>query len=561
MPFTPYRGDRYLDADAVDAFVDTLAEAAGDWVTVQTIGTSRQGRPLRLVTVGWRGDHPDAPGERPAFWLDAGTHATEWTGVMAALYTLSSWVEALLAGDEATMSSFRDTTAFVLPLISPDGLHATMHGTPPLRSTLRPPRASTVRHGFAPADLTGDGVVRWMRWRHPAGSWVPIEGHPVGMRPRTVDDDPSDAWFLAAEGRFVAWDGVRWVAAPLEHGLDLNRNYPVDWKPFSMFGMDAGDFPGSEPESRAVLSAVQERPHIAAALTNHTYTGCLLTPPGRRDTPLPGADIARMQRLATDLVQGTGYRVFKVYPEFMYDPDKPIIGTWDDTLSTTFGIAAYTLELWNPYGWAGTELDDPVSMFRDPDPDVIRALLDQCVAEGAHHPWTPFHHPQLGPVELGGVDELRTVRNPPEALLPEECARGYVIAERLRKSVPRVTGSLAVAELGGQGPDRVRRLELVLENLGALSTASLDQGEVVGTAPAVRAEVVLGEGQELLDGPTERALHHLDGWMRHGFGRNPFYPGLPGRGHRAVASWTVRGEGTLTVTWHAGRAGTGQAEG
>jgi hypothetical protein len=553
MSSFPYRGERYLDADEVDAFVDSLAAAAPDWVRVHTVGHSRQGRAIRLVTVGDHRDDPAAVDRRPAFWLDAGTHATEWTGVMAALFTLSRWVEGLLAGDSELVASFGRSTAHVLPLISPDGLHASMHGTAPMRSTLRPPRSSTVRQGFAPGDLTGDGTLRWMRWRHPAGGWVPLEDHPFGMRPRTVDDDPADAWFVSMEGSFVAWDGVRWVEAAREHGLDLNRNFPVDWSPFQMFGMDAGDYPGSEPESQAVLQAVHARPNIAAALTNHTYTGCLLTPPARRDDALPASDTALMQRLATDLVKGTGYRVYKVYPEFMYDPDKPIIGTWDDTLSATFGICAYTLELWNPYAWAGVDEGDPVDMFRDPSPEVMAALLRRCADDGAYVDWTDVEHPQLGAVQIGGVDELRTIRNPPEPLLAEECERGFVVAERLRRALPRVQATLTVQELG-----EARQVQLVLENLGALSTSSLQRGDDIGTAPAVTAELVLDDGQQLVDGPTVRQLHPLDGWMRTGFDRNPFYPGLPDRGHRAVARWTVRGEGLLRVRWQAGRAGSGE---
>ena len=63
---------------------------------------------------------------------------------------------------------------------------------------------------------------------------------------------------------------------------------------------------GSEPESRAVLDAVAARPNIGSAVTNHTFTGCLLAPPGRKDSPLPASDVKRMQRLALDAVQGTG---------------------------------------------------------------------------------------------------------------------------------------------------------------------------------------------------------------------------------------------------------------
>ena len=36
--------------------------------------------------------------------------------------------------------------------------------------------------------------------------------------------------------------------------------------------------------------------------------------------------------------------------------------------------------------------------------------------------WYPFHHPQLGEIELGGWDALYTWSNPPHALLERELA-------------------------------------------------------------------------------------------------------------------------------------------
>ncbi|MBX2798280.1 MAG: hypothetical protein KTR31_11440 [Myxococcales bacterium] len=543
-----YTGDRYLDFGEVRAELEALASGCPEWVALQTLGTSRGGRPILMVTVGDRAG-PGNVDDRPAFWLDGGTHAVEWTGVMSAVATLVKWVSGLQAGDEALCRSFRAHTVYAVPCISPDGLQETMQGAPYFRSTTRPARPGTVRIGFEERDIDDDGVVRWMRWRHPAGPWVADEKNPVMMRPRTVDDDPSDAFFFSGEGRFVRWDGVKWEQAPLEWGLDLNRNFPVDWSPFSMFGMDAGTFPGSEPESRALLDAVAARPNIAAALTNHTYTGCLLTPPSRKDSPIPAGDLARMQRLALDLVEGTGYRTFKVYPDFMYDPDKPIIGTWDDTLSAVFGVVAYTLEFWDPYAWAGIDPGEPAADFRDPDIDKIRGVLDKVVADGAHTPWRPFEHPQLGPVEIGGIDYQRTVRNPPEALLAEECQRGFTVADRLRRALPQVHATLTATPLDGD----THRIQLVLENQGALPTSSLEHAVAIGTSPPVRAELT---GAEILQGEPLVELPHLEGWMRHGFGRSPVYGGLPGRGHRAVATWVVRGTAG-EVHWWAGRGGRG----
>ena len=41
-----------------------------------------------------------------------------------------------------------------------------------------------------------------------------------------------------------------------------------------------------------MVEALRARPRIAAAITNHTYTGCVLTPPSRKDSPLPATDVA-----------------------------------------------------------------------------------------------------------------------------------------------------------------------------------------------------------------------------------------------------------------------------
>ncbi|MFT5682163.1 MAG: hypothetical protein ACI8RZ_003081 [Myxococcota bacterium] len=552
MSWKPFGGEDYWDFDAVSAWCQAMVAAHPGWVRLEEVGKSRHGRPMMLLTFGRQDGHTE---ERPAFWLDAGTHAAEWTGVMSALYTMSRWIEGV---EDGSLSDwFSSHTCYVMPCVSPDGFQAMHDGLPFLRSTLRPPRPGTVRSGMSPSDIDGDGEIRWMRWRHPAGPWIPDATCPIMMRPRTVDDDSADAFFVCTEGELIAWDGVKWIAASREFGLDLNRNFPVDWKPFSMFGMDSGDFPGSEPESQAILRAFADRPNIASAVTNHTYTGCLLAPPASDDSPLPDSDIAMMSRLAHDAVEGTDYKVYKVYPEFMYDPKKPTIGTWDDTMSCTFGVAGYTLELWDPYRWAGLTDVAPLDMFRNPDMKVIRAILDKCIAEGLYEPWTPFDHPQLGAVEIGGIDYMHTVRNPPTPLLPKECERGFAVADRVRRAVPSVSATLEVTALSKQ----ITQVRLVLENLGALPTSGLAIGESLGVSPSVSASLVVADGTELLEGPAEKALHHLDGWLSglSGFGRNPIYPSLAGRGHRAVVTWLVRGSGSVTVRWIAGRGGVGEA--
>ena len=322
MSWTAYDGSTYLDFTAVEAFCRDLAAAHPDWVTLEELGRSHHDRPLLLLTLS-RTDGDVS--RRPGFWLDGGTHAAEFTGVMAVLYSVSRWIEQLQNNDEAATDWFSRRAVYVMPCISPDGFQAMCDGAPFIRSSLRPPQPGAVRSGLDPCDIDGDGVVRWMRWKHPAGSFVPDPDVPLFMRPRTLQDDPSDAYFLCDEGEFIQWDGGKWRSAPLAFGVDLNRNFPGGWQPFEMFGMDGGAFALSEPESRAVVDAFSSRPFVGAGLTNHTYTGCLLTQPYAKNPPISQPDIDLMEHLAKEAVRGTHYKVFKVNPEFTYDPDKVIV--------------------------------------------------------------------------------------------------------------------------------------------------------------------------------------------------------------------------------------------
>lgn len=554
----PYRADDYLDFRALSAWCQALAAAHPDWFSLEIAGHTRQGRPLWLVTVGDHTAGAEALGHRPAFWLDGGTHAAEWAGVMSCVYTLSAWAERLAADDEATRAWFGQHTAYVVPCISADGYQSLHEGGPYVRSSLRPAPDGTLHDGLAPRDLTGDGVVRWMRWRDPSGPLVADPDVPLYLRPRTLDDDPADAFFLAPEGRVQRWDGWRWTEAPREFGLDLNRNFPSRWQPFSMFGMDGGKYALSEPTSRAVVDAVSARPNIGAAVTNHTYTGALLTQPYRADGPLPDGDLRIMAALAEDAVAGTGYRAVRVHPDFTYDPDKPITGVWSDSLSTVLGIPGYTLELWDPYTFCGVDIGHLGRFWTEPPYPAIRAMIEVFGKEPGAQPWEAFEHPQLGSVELGGPDLMRCMFNPPPRLLEAECKRGLAVADRVRRALPQVEGTARALRVA----NGTAVVELDLVNRGFLSTSSLAHAETLGLVPPPVVSIELADGMALATGETEQPTDHLDGWgtSRVGGSKHPLFPGLGTRGDRTRQRWVVRGAGPVTVRWTSARAGRGSIE-
>jgi hypothetical protein len=546
MTFEAYTGDAYWDYPAIERWCRSYADAHPGWVELQSIGKSAEGRDILLLALGRN------PGTTPAFWLDGGTHAAEWTGVMATLYALSKWAAEF---STAEGKWFHGNTIYVVPCVSPDGYQALHEGAPFIRSSTRLPRPGVRRVGLDPQDIDGDGKVRLMRWRDAAGPFIVDDSHPLGVRRRSIRDDPSKACFLCQEGLFLQWDGFKWIQAPLKHGLDLNRNFPVYWLPFQMFGMDGGAYALSEPESRALMDAVAQRPCISAGLTNHTYTGAILTQPYHPDPAIPESDVNLMERLAEEAVVGTDYRVMRVHPDFTYDPKKRIIGVWADCLTTTMGIPAYTLELWNPFGWAGVEVEKPAEFFRKPDPAVVDAVLAKAAEEGSFSYWTPFRHPQLGDVELGGIDHLQTIRNPPPALLPEECEKGFKVADAIRRSLPQLNVEVEIERLGIE----LYRVEALVENTGFLSSTALARARDIGAASGVRLWLEIPEGVELVEGSQEQDLGRLEGWgdWQVSSAQNPIYPGLPASGHRGKGTWVLRGAGELLLFWSGGRAGSG----
>jgi hypothetical protein len=157
-------------------------------------------------------------------------------------------------------------------------------------------------------------------------------------------------------------------------------------------------------------------------------------------------------------------------------------------------------------------------------------------------------HPQLGAVEIGGIAYMRTVRNPPQALLAGECGKVLVMVERLRAALPSVTAGLCLHARGDH-----TTVELTCTNQGFLSTASLQRAEAIEAAPPVSVELEL-DGPILVEGTARTTLPHLEGW---GGTHHPLYPQLPARSQSVRARWLVQGEGSVTVRWTAGRAGRG----
>ena len=148
-----------------------------------------------------------------------------------------------------------------------------------------------------------------------------------------------------------------------------------------MFGMDAGLYPLSETESRLATKAIADLPQVCIALSNHTYTGALLTQPYHADPSLGDGDIHMMQELAEQSVEGTDYRVIKVYPDFAYNPKKQHHRGLGRLSQQQHGPPRLYTRTVEPFSWAGVEMKDPASFFGHPDPQIIDSLMAKACEE------------------------------------------------------------------------------------------------------------------------------------------------------------------------------------
>ena len=549
-----YDFDRFLRYDELMAWIDDLATEHPELVTVETYGQSHEGRDLRLVTV--TDEATGSHDTKPAHWIDANVHSVELTASVAACRVLQHLVEGFVSGDEHVTRALRTRTFYVVPRVNPDGAEWALADTPRYRrSSVRNwPLADGRRWpGHASEDIDGDGRILQMRIADQDGQWMP---HPDDERllvPVPLDGLAAGAqrYRLFGEGTIEDFDGFTMLKPRFPQGLDMNRNFPAGW---GATVPGSGDHPLSEPEIDALARAITARTNICGFNAFHTSGGVLLRPSSTAaDDTLPPNDVWVWKELAKRGTELTGYPAHSVYEDFTWDTTETMSGASDDWAYEHLGVYGWTTEFWDlahaatgekistHFWYTGPTNDQAIAALRWLDNQPGNALTAGFVD------WYPFDHPQLGPVELGGWNDLHSWQNPPQHLLAEEVGGHGAFAVVQALSAPCIEIKHTVVEQLGTDTWRV---DVGIANTGWLPTYVTEKAN---NDSIVRPIVVELEGAEIIGGPSRQEIGQLAGSMaarfNHGDGGSP---------ERALASWIVRCQpGTeLTVEATHQRAGT-----
>jgi len=542
--------------EEIVAFLSRCTSAHPGLCRTYPIGKSYEGRDILCceLTAAAAGPAEDKPG----YYIDANHHAGEVTGSAVALYTI--WYLLSRYGCDAAVTRLLDEQVlYVIPRIAVDGSEVYLTTPETLRSSVRPYPETEDKEGLYPEDVDGDGHILTMRVRDANGSWkVSAKDDRLLVR-REPGEAGGEYYRLYVEGTVHDYNGVEVRPAPPRRGLDFNRNYPGSWAPESA-QRGAGEYPGSEPEVRAVVEFMRSRRNIAGAMSYHTMGGMILRPHcAKPDEKLPRADVAVMKALAEAGERLTGYPTWSIYEEFTVDKDRPPVGSWVDWAYDLNGILPLAVELWDMSQHAGLQKLKPREAMELSSAETeARALAlltwnDRVLAGAGFVRWRPFDHPQLGPVEIGGWLPKTVSQNPPLGLLEGECHKCAMFTLAHAAMAPRLEiGSFASEDLGpaagGEGM-RLYKLAAVLENRGYLPSNVTQQAVLAKTAGevVVRLEAAGGDLQ-FLAGKARTEAGHLPG---HAPGAGGFR-GPAGPETRKKIEWLVAARPGTTMKLQAG---------
>ena len=171
--------------------------------------------------------------------------------------------------------------------------------------------------------------------------------------------------------------------------------------------------------------------------------------------------------------------------------------------------------------------------------------------------WTPFEHPQLGEVEIGGVDYKYVAQNPPIKFLVQELEKHTRFMLRQVKTLPLVRfDKIDVTHMAGD----VYKIEAYVMNTGFLPTYVFKEALKLKSLKELTVTI---DGAEVLEGKAKQGIGHLAGFSGiHGFNSGLGANTMQSEACEKKVTWIVKAPaGTqLTFTCEGGRMGRIQTQ-
>lgn len=258
--------DNYKNPDEVNSYLRIISQGRGGAVMLHSIATSPGGTEILMLEIGSEALKQDKM--NPAILVVGNMDGKRPITTEAALLL----IDKLLADSRL----YSERTWYILPMGNPDAAQRYFSDIV-YESSL-----NNLAHnddmdeqvdedGFN--DLDENGVITMMRKKTPDGNWIPVKTLPGLMRKADNSKGEKGIYKLYTEGIDDDGDGLYNEDGP--GGVNVNANFP---HMFGYFKPGSGMYPGSTPETLAIMKFAFEHPEIAMTFSFGS-TNFLLQPP------------------------------------------------------------------------------------------------------------------------------------------------------------------------------------------------------------------------------------------------------------------------------------------
>ncbi|GAB3329006.1 M14 family metallopeptidase [Larkinella ripae] len=520
---------QYPSAAQLATRLKALSSRYGAFATLQSIGKSRGGKDVWLLTLG-RG----TAAQKPAVALVAGVHGPHLAGTELAVQLAEKLLAA--SNQDSVARLLTSKTFYIFPSVNPDAQEQ-FGAKPRYERTGNGADTDDDRDGRLNEDpledLNKDGLITQIRVEDPTGAFLPSKDDPRVLVKADPAKGETGRYLLISEGTDNDKDGT--FNEDGAGGVALDKNFTFDY-PF--FTPESGEMPVSEPENRALLDFLYKTPNVYAVFTFGPYNNLseapkfdrtktvrrIITGVLEKDAPV-GDQVSRLYNSQTGLKDAP--------------PMPPAKGNFAQTAYYHYGRFSFSTPGW----WVpktGTPADTAKTKApggpKPSDNEEIKFLkwADANNLRDVFVNWQPIEHPDFPgrKAEVGGIVPFARL-NPPVSFLNEAADKHLNFLTAFARQMPVIdVVNLRTEALAGG----LTRVTAQVINRGLLPTGS-EIGDRVRFVPKMKVELKTGNGQTVVSG-RKRIL------------RNPM-----AAGESMEVTFLVSGTGRATL--EAGNAMTG----
>jgi len=504
----------YSDFRTMSQKIDALSKAYPALCTVKSLVKTAGGKDIWVLTIG-TGDKDN----KPAIAVTGGADGNHLLGKELALGVASSLLKE--SSTPEIKALLDKITFYIFPDVNPDASEQFF-------SALKYERTVNARSTDDDKDFTfdedpyedlnKDGYITLIRIKDPAGRYVESDEDKRIMIEADLSKGETGGYLLFTEG--VDNDKDEKFNEDGPGGVNFNRNFTYNYQEF---GISAGLYPVSEPETKAVADFLFSKFNVYAVFTF-----------GLQDNlgqPYKSSDRPNADRRITSIMKSD-----EVINKLVSDKYHEITGAKGAPLS---GTAPGNFMDWAYYHYGRYSFGTPAWWFpaekgKNQEAAYLK-FAEKNKIKDTFIPWTEISHPDFPgkKAEIGGIKPFALL-NPPADTLDALISKNYKFLAAIAAMHPELEFLDIKSENAG---DNIFRITLNVHNKGIFSTCA-EVGNINTFTRIMRISLDPAKGQTILSGEKVQRINRLEG------------------DSSAEFSWLITGKGLVKVTAGALNTGT-----